>query len=348
MRTCYIVIVFYITLALLSSRILMAEGLANKQAKNVNQTNTHLSNKHQIKLANTYFKQKNYKKVIQVLEPIISSLSSKHLIKLADAYHQNKDFEKEKQTLNVLLVQQPDNYFLLFRLARLQIKNKDNQDKTIELLRKIIALKPQFEAAYVELRNIFLYSDNLYELINITTEIIEKFGTNQKRQTHLCMAYTKKNYIREGLIYCQKAISSHIKNPLPEHFVYLAQNYKKNLEEEKALNWLKKALVKFPKSDFVYHSLAEEYEKRKNPQLAAIHYDKATKLNPKSFSSQKGKARAYFDAKNYKKSLEGWIQACRLNKSQTLSEFKVRASKLKKERHPLQTQYSLGIQKYCR
>jgi tetratricopeptide (TPR) repeat protein len=125
---------------------------------------------------------------------------------------------------------------------------------------------------------------------------------------------------------CEAAIKKNDK--APEAYVFLGMSLRATGNEDKGLNYLKKAAGKFLHSELAQFTYAKALEERKNFLEAISFYKAGTKADQKSDRSWLGLANSLFELQKYEESLEGYKIACKLNRK-TAPSFRKAASTLR-------------------
>ena len=109
-------------------------------------------------LGNIYLQQKNYEKVIALLNSYTDQLTNQGFLALASAYSNRKEYVDEVRTLNLLVLKEPDDFHwhMLLGQAYLKevsiqgdyIKKKDLATLAIQQFRQSLKLQPKYKPAY--------------------------------------------------------------------------------------------------------------------------------------------------------------------------------------------------------
>ena len=272
-------------------------------------------------LAQAYQKKGDYKNAVRVLRKLKNKggMSVKEMIDLAKAfgsvYFNTGDFTHRQDSLDLLNQALEKNH------------KKYNESIQIEMLK---LLKFKADGA-----------DNNYEILQLVKKLIRDFGEKPHYVSDLCQYLLLNKFHKQGISACRKAIQ---KNPkAPNNYVYYAWSFEENKKVE---NHLKAAGKKFPDSYFVQLKIGQFYLEQEDYDKAGSYYKKAAVLNPNSAAAQVGLARVLFNTKKEQESYKYFLQACLLNKTDTLWSFQQAKSILnQRSKFKLASKFEKGITK---
>lgn len=298
------------------------------------------------KLAQLYFRSKQFEKVIAILKGYKSTISDKSLSRLASSYKRTGEVEKEIQVLQQLSKARPNSYkphlalgnaFLKTlkkpdvgrALLRSDIQNNNKiETKAIFHYREAIRLSKKFQEPYDRLLAFFLERDNHYEAQKLLEGMMQKFGKKGVYYSHLCRLFSVQAFLEQSHKTCSSAIRKDRKNP--DNYVYLANTFFDMKKKAKAIKFLVKATKKFPGNFFVHSSLAKNYQREENFLLASKHHRIATQLKPDAKESIIGLAESLFQIEKYDEALTYYKRACQMDRTYKL-RLRVATNTLKKE-----------------
>lgn len=275
------------------------------------------------KKVHTEFEKKNYKKVIEILEPISSEASESSLNILGTALEKLKKYEKSRKVFTSLLNKYPKKYIYHFRTGILSYaiykknkpefyvqpktyvgakakeaakelnnekerEQKSNQTQAITHLRQTIELNPYFEYAYRHLIKIFKEDENYYERQIILKRAIKNIGPKPSFLSQLCETYSKNGFLNLAIKTCKQAIEKDPKRQA-QNSLYLSRNFKNKGDEKQAREILYAAAKKIKNSFEVQKEAGLQYFQEKNYRSANIAFKGAIKVastNLSKISSQ--------------------------------------------------------------
>lgn len=301
-------------------------------------------------LAHHLMKEKNYTRVIEVLNPYTDLASPEAMLNLAGAYHQIDQFKDEIRVLNILLSKDDKNSELHFILGHAHLAYSQTLDPiqmtaeestSISHFRKSLDLNPKYKPAYDALLDIFVANDNRYEARGIINDMIKAFGKRPELYNELCRLYSIDGFIEQAIQTCRQGIQ--ISPRYPKNYVYLARAYRDQDEAEKAGKLLSNAAQRFPTSDFLQLAAGDFYQTQKNHPVATRYFRKAISINPKMPEAQIGLARSLTEQGNLKEAYPHYFEACKAD-HKTLPEFQEAAVKARQSGNTdLELLYSRGI-----
>lgn len=271
-------------------------------------------------LADGYLKMKDYKKVINTLNPYTNTISVSALLELAGAYHQTSAFKDEIRIIQLLLVKNdvnPQAHFILghahfaYSKTLLPTEKPKEESLAIEAFRKSIQQNPKYKPAYDGLLEIFIANDNRYEARGVLNDIISKFGKRPEAYNELCRLLALDGFLEQGIETCDQAIKLS-----PQHansYVYLARAYSDKDDTKKTGAILTQAVKKFPKSEFVATAAGDFYLTQKNFPVAIRYFKQSTLINPKSSQAHLLLGKSYVSNSQFKEGLPHFIQACEID-----------------------------------
>ena len=298
------------------------------------------------KLAQIYFRNKSYQKVIETLKGFVLSLSDNSLSRLASSYKHVGDIDKEIHALETLAKLRPKSYKPHMALGYAHLKRLKKPDEGQVLLRKDITfnqevetmavkhfreameLGKKHEAPYQALLNFFLERDNYFESQRLLEEMIEKFGKKGTYYSHLCRIFSVQAFLDQAFKTCSSAIRKDRDNP--DNYVYLANTFYDQKEVEKSIKFLSKASKKFPRAFQIHFSLAQKYVALENHLLASQHFHSAVQLEPKHKEAVIGLAESLFQIEKYNEALPFYARACNLDHTYKL-RLRVATNTLKQQ-----------------
>ena len=279
-------------------------------------------------------KEKKWKKAISLLEPLSEELPQEALLKLSSYYGKLKDFPSEIRHLNTLIDKNPKRALYYFRrglsYSRIHSDKKSEQVKfniqAIDNLQKAIKLQPKLKAPYESLLEVFNRTNNSFEARPLVLDMVQQFGEHPKYITELCRLHIKDEYIDDGIQFCKKAITKNPKEPM--NYIFLAKGQTHKGSHEQAKTTLLQASQRLPHSAHIQEANGHYHLSKKNFATAIKYFQRAIVKDPSLVHSHVGLANSHFEQKDYKKALSSFINACRLDKSQTKS-YRLAITKLR-------------------
>ncbi|MGE3681837.1 MAG: tetratricopeptide repeat protein [Bdellovibrionales bacterium] len=289
-----------------------------------------------LQVANLYANEKNYTKVIELLNPFTDQLDSQGFLALALAYSEQKDHRNEVRILNMLVEKEETNFRWHMLLAQAFIKQaeatKDPQAKEelltsgIQTFRKVLKLSPKFKPAFDTLLTTLLKNKNHMEARELLHEGLSQFGDRPEFFRELCRLNAMDGYLPQAVETCRESIR--LSPSYPDHYVYLVQTLHDQKEDQAAERYIVAAAKKFPGSEFVQWAAGTLFLKRKNWSVAARYFRSAVKADESSARSQYGLAQALYESGSIEASLDHFIRACKKDPA-TVETFLQAGSKLK-------------------
>ncbi len=302
------------------------------------------------RLAEKLMAAKDYKRVIEVINPYTDLASELALLDLASAYHETEGFVDEIRILNSLLIKDEKNSDLYYLIGHAQISLSKKADpfqkgteeaKGIAFYRKSIDLNPKYKPPYEALMTLFITNDNRHEARAVINDMLKRFPKRPELYNELCRLYSIDGYIEQALQTCKLAIQMTPSNA--KNFVYMANAYKDQKETEKAGQLLSNAARKFPNSAFLQVAAGDFYQSQNNHPVATRYFERAVALDPKLPEAHIGLARSLIETGRHRDSYEHFFLACKGN-SRTLPEFQEALVKVRQKGEvDLESKFSQGI-----
>lgn len=291
-----------------------------------------------IQLGNYYLKQKNYAKVVELLNSYTDQLTPEGFLALASAYSHRGEFIDEVRVLNLLTMRQPENYqwpYLLAQAYRKQmsiqkdyLKKKDIATQAIQSYRKSLSLKKDFKPAFNDLLTTLLQQKANNEARELVQEGITRFGERPELYRELCRLDANDGFLDSAVATCRKAIN--LAPAFPDNHVFLMQALHDQKEDKMAEANAVSAAKKFPRSEFVQWAAGTLFFKKKNFPVAARYFQTAVNADPKSSRAHFGLAQAIFESNQEAASLEHFTKACAADPT-TLDTFLAAGGRLKQK-----------------
>ena len=278
------------------------------------------------KIAKILYKEQNFKKVVELLDPYSSDVQIEDLSILAHAYKHLNDYKNEARVLNLIIASRPENISVLLRLGRSYVE-QDKFSEAVEQFRTAIKLNPKNEEAYNGILEIFKKQNNQYESQVIVKDMITRFGSKASYLSELCRIYTKEAYLEEAIKTCNQAILKDPKNP--DNHANLAQSFKDKGDLKMSEKILKTSAQSFKSSERIYTMAGQFYFEQKNMGVANRYFSQAVLIERSSLSAQLGMARTSFLLGKYEQSLIGFENSCKIDNKETLRFLKESVTKLR-------------------
>lgn len=278
------------------------------------------------KMANKFYKEKNFKKVIELLDPYSVDLKKYDLSLLASAFMNVQDYKNEARILNLIIASHPRDVNFILKLGKSYVL-QDKFSEAVEQYRTAIKVQPDNESAYIGILEIFKKQKNQYESQIIVKDMIKRFGLKAIYVSEMCRIYTEEAFLEEATKACNMAISKDPKNP--DNHANLAQSYKDKNDLKMAEKILKIAAKRFKDSERIYTMAGDFYFEQKNISVASRYFARAVLINRNSLSAQLGMARTSFILGKFEQALMGFENACKIDNKDSLRYFKESTSKLR-------------------
>ncbi|MCB9026052.1 MAG: tetratricopeptide repeat protein [Bdellovibrionaceae bacterium] len=273
-----------------------------------------------------FYQNKNYKKVIELLDSYSVDLKKQDLSLLANSFKNIEDYKNESRILNLIIAAHPKDVNFLLRLGQSYVL-QEKFSEAVEQYRAAIRVQPDNEKAYYGVLEIFKKQKNQYESQIIVKDMIKMFGMKPIYISELCRIYTEEAFLEESTKACNMAISKDPKNP--ENHANLAQSYIDKKDLKMAEKILKIASQRFKDSERIYTMAGDFYFEQKNISVASRYFSKAVLLNRNSLGAQLGMARTSFILGKFEQALMGFENACKIDNKDSLRYFKESVSKLR-------------------
>lgn len=281
-----------------------------------------------VDLAEAYAKQKNHKKIIEVLAPYSNEINSDGLVLLSESYQDQKDYLNAIRVLQLFEQKNPNRFRPYFLLGEAYRKNKQN-DEAVENYRKSISFAPQHLPSFKGILEISIENKDHYESRTILAQMIRNFGPKPEFINLQCKLMADGGFLAEAEKICRDAISKN--KSVPENHIYLAESLLNQDRTQAAENIYRNAARQFAKSEFVQFAAGEFYFNQKNYPTAARYLTEAVKIKSDSARSQLGLALSLYEAGNYNLSITHFEKACKLDKTkQAYNDLRETAAKLHK------------------
>lgn len=263
-------------------------------------------------------KAKDYNKVISMLSPEVEKLDRQGLFALAKAYSALKKSEAAIKAYTAALSLNPEDVEAKTLIgAEQMVSNKEKE--ALVTLKEALEIRNDFVPAFKLLIRLYEKRKNKYELRLLYQDLVEKIGPKAEYLTQLCELTTTDGLYDLSEKYCQQGIEKNSKEP--NNFVYLGLTRKETGKTKDAEGILKKVADDFPKSALAQNTYAQHQEEKKNFISAYAYYKKAIVADAKSVTGYLGVAQSALEIQKYQESLDGFMKACKLDKT-TLPAFR--------------------------
>ncbi len=270
-------------------------------------------------LAELFYQEKNFTKVVELLNPYSEQIPISSYLILAGAYSELNQHDQEVRILKAVVDKDKKNYQSHYILGNAYIqwakqtedlsRKKDIRTKAIGSLRQSIELNKKFKPSYDLLLNMFIDNTENYEARTLLNDMIQQFG---KRPTFLndkCRLLTLDGYLNQAIDECKRAIM--VSKKYPDNYVYLAQAYFDKGEEKQSERMLKIAAKRFPQSEAAQWAAGEFYQKKKNFPVSNRYFGAAVKADPTSLRANRSYATTLMEVGQPEKALKYFIDACK-------------------------------------
>ena len=246
---------------------------------------------------------------------------------LAKAYTQTNDSLQAIRVLQFLVSQNKNDYVSFARLGEAYF-SANKIDQSITNYQKAIKINPRYQEAYELLLASLEKQNKRYDVKELLIDMIKLFGEKPDLLSKICRVYYEDGILTEAFQYCKRSIE---KAPsVPDNHVLLSLTYKDRGNKKRALAIVQSAAKRFPASEYAQYTAAQMNEENKNTGAAYNFFKRGTEADQSAFRSWLGLAKSAFDIRKYGESLAAFKRACKLNRTNTVQEFRNAASKLKK------------------
>ncbi len=299
---------------------------------------TSLAQTNRLQVAQLRFKQKQYDKVVELLNPYTEQLGTEGFLLLALAYSNQQNHAGEARVLSLLSAKQEENHRWHMLLAQAQLKaasletvrekERELTTSAIQKLRRVLQLQKGYKPAFDLLVATLLYGRFHSEAREILLEGINRYGQRSELLRALCRLDSYDGFLEQAVTNCRTAIQ--LAPAYPDNYVYLAQALFDQKELEQAERNLIAAAKRFPKSEFVQWAAGTLFFRKKNFAVADRYFAAAVKLSPNSVRARFGVAQAQYESGQEEKSLENFVKACELDGT-TVDVFLAAGGRLKQK-----------------
>ncbi|MES2962630.1 MAG: tetratricopeptide repeat protein [Bdellovibrionota bacterium] len=269
--------------------------------------------------------KKEYRKVIDLLQPFADQLSRRGLMTLARAGKGAGDTAIEIKTLQLGLAKNPNDYVTQTQLGEVFSRLKRPSD-AIAAFQAAIALNKRFEPAYEGLWTELEKGREYYEARSVLSDMMQLFGNKPKFYSALCRLFSFDDYLEKATEMCQAAIEKDPKHA--DNYVHLAVSLRDQEGGAEAQKVLARAAKRFPASESVQTTTGSIYLDKKDYAVAYRYYKQATKADPKSTRAWQGLANTAFELQKNDEALEAFGKACAIDRKMT-KDLRIAISKLR-------------------
>jgi tetratricopeptide (TPR) repeat protein len=298
-------------------------------------------------LMDHYAKEKNWKELVVIAQPVQKDLPAADQILLTKTYIQLQDAKSASAVIGFYQSRfgasaeskllEAEALTLIAQLDPVESSRKQKAIEIIAVLREGIQLDPKNKEAYlawVKTLETFWtsYAEDalqVYHLLETATKDTISY-LNPK-----CDLLVKASLWDQALEVCKKATKQEGADILSYVNLAKSQSIKKSLSESKAT--LVDLVNRFPNSAAAHKALAYDYFSENNFISSAEHYKRATELDPNDSESFLFLAQSEFRQKKYLEALEAYKKNCRLSRT-LASEFKHSAGELRNN-YPLHNKF---------
>jgi tetratricopeptide (TPR) repeat protein len=293
-----------------------------------------------LQLANIYLAQKQFDRVIALLNPYTDQLTNQGFLALGNAYSNKQDYTNEVRVLGLLVAKEDDNFQWHMLLGEAYLKQasvqkpadyekrKDFNTNAIQQFRRALHLSPKYKPAFNILLTTLLQQKAHNEAREVISEGINKFGDRPELYSELCRLDSNDGYLAQAVKSCRMAIK--IAPDYPDNYVYMVQALYDQKEEQQAESDMVSAARKFGHSEFVQWAAGMIFLKKKNYAVSQRYFATALSADPKSGRSQFGLAQSLFESGDEKGSYEHFMKACAADPS-TVDTFLAAGGRLKQK-----------------
>jgi tetratricopeptide (TPR) repeat protein len=256
--------------------------------------------------------------VIDVLRPAMTKLDRDGVLALARAYHEKKDYAQEIRILETQVARTPKDYVVQHAAGEAYSAMK-KQDQAFQYFSEARRLNANYMPAYESLLRSYKKEGHYHDAVTVAQDMQQVFGDTPEILNELCLLYAHGAFLEKSVETCKLAIQKSPK--YARNHVVLGLALKEKDGNSAAAKILQGAAKQFTKSEFAQYAAGELNWERKNAIDALMYFEYAVKADPRSARSQLGLGRVAFEEKKYGQALEGFIQACKLDRT-LISDFR--------------------------
>ncbi|RMA97933.1 tetratricopeptide repeat protein [Hydrogenothermus marinus] len=222
-----------------------------------------------------YLKLGQVNQIIQKIENIAKKYPDDLNIQfiLGMAYESLKEYKKAEEIYKKILKKEPKNEEVLNRLVSLYVQNKE-YDKAIDILNEAYSYNPDNYHILVLMAEVEDERGNTKEAIKLIKEALEINSQDPKLYFYLAIYYDKLNKWKDAEKALKKALD--IRPNYSDALNYLGYSYiVRNIDIDKGIELVKKALKFAPENPAYLDSLAWGYYKKGKYQEALKYMLKA-------------------------------------------------------------------------
>lgn len=264
------------------------------------------------------FEEKNYQKVVDILEPKSEKLSVNELLILGKAYSQIKNSYSAGKIFQLILAQEPKNAEVMALLGEVYLATKKEKEG-LQALKDSLSMNPKNTTAYSILIQHYERLGNKYELRLIYEDMNKYIGETDYSIRKLCELYTSGGIYDLSKKFCTRGIE--INKKLPENYINLAISLDATGDSQTADATFIKAVGLFPKSSETLLSYAKHLEEQKKFSQAYGFYKKSYSMNPASIKAALGTAFMGIELQKFSEALPIYQKICKKSK-ETLIGFR--------------------------
>ncbi len=265
--------------------------------------------------------------VIDVLRPSLATLNREGILAIARAYHEKKDYLQQIRVLETQVARTPTDYVVQHAAGEAYSAMK-KQDQAYSYFSESRRLNANYMPTYESLLRSYKKEGHFHDAVTIAQDMQRVFGDTPQLLNELCLLYAHGAFLEKAVETCKLAIERTPK--FARNHVVLGLALKEKDGNAAAAKVIQGAAKQFGKSEFAQYVAGELNWERKNTIDALTYYQDAAKADPRSARSQLGLGRTAFEEKKYAEALEGFIQACKIDRT-LISDFRKSASALRRK-----------------
>lgn len=292
------------------------------------------------------FRDKNYKKVVDLYGRRYSNLSVSNLFLLSQSYKKLNLLKKQIQILKIIDGKSPNNFKVhkaladsSKKLAYRAILNGEEYklyapflDDMIFFYQSAIQLNPNNEEVYKDLMGIYIDQENINEGLALAQKMKKKFGERKDVVFYLCQWNSKYGLVDQTKSACEKSKKLSPKDPRPR--IYNAIAYQDSGDQGEFRKRIFSIYRKFPSNSEIIDMVGQIHTESEN-------FEAAEKVLLKNKNSSIERSRinlvnALYKNKKYKKALKYFSKSCsqiNINRKKYIRSFESNLRNLEHENH---------------
>jgi tetratricopeptide (TPR) repeat protein len=249
----------------------------------------------------------------------------------AKSFYEKEEFDKAIEALKKLIALMPDDETVYHNLG-VSYHMKGNYDIAIESYQKAIALKPDYEKAYTNLGNSFTRKGDYDRAVEAYQKAIALKPDDEKVYVNLGNVFYGKGDYDKAIEAYQKAIA--LKPDDEKAYSNLGNIFYEKKDYDKAIEAYQKAITLKPDDEIAYNNIGASFVNKSDYDKAIEAYQKAITLKPDYGNANFNLGNAFYGISDYDKAIEAYQKAIALKPDDEIAYYNLGLSFLKKADYP--------------